>query len=235
MEETGSESTSGDHDKSSKRRRRYNQKRWSVVNPDENFYFRWLFVLTVCILYNFWTLIVRQSFPELQVISIFDRFSICMRLLAIDLPNQYCLNHFILHWNPFRFNFITFFVFCLFFLQNKIPSYWFSCDCFTDIVFVLDIVVQLRTGYLEQGLMVSHFYLMFNSCSNENVFVNILHFVAWMRKYISMNAKSFMFVYIGKSDTKQIRSNNNREKRRNEKNALSSAFCQRYLVIHAIN
>lgn len=67
MEETGSESASGDHDKISKRRRRYNQKRRSVVNPDENFYFYWLMVSTVCILYNLWTLIVRQSFPELQV------------------------------------------------------------------------------------------------------------------------------------------------------------------------
>lgn len=67
MEETGSESASGDHEKSSKRRRRYNQKRRSVVNPDENFYFYWLMVSTVCILYNLWTLIVRQSFPELQV------------------------------------------------------------------------------------------------------------------------------------------------------------------------
>lgn len=67
MEETGSESASGDHDKSSKRRRRYLQKRRTVVNPDENFYFHWLMVLTICILYNLWTLIVRQSFPELQV------------------------------------------------------------------------------------------------------------------------------------------------------------------------
>lgn len=67
MEETGSESASGDIDKSQKRRRRYNQKRRTVVNPDENFYFYWLMVLTVSILYNWWTLIVRQSFPELQV------------------------------------------------------------------------------------------------------------------------------------------------------------------------
>lgn len=66
MEETGSESASGDHEKTMKRRR-YNRKRISVVNPDENFYFHWLMVLTFCILYNLWTLIVRQSFPELQV------------------------------------------------------------------------------------------------------------------------------------------------------------------------
>lgn len=78
MEETGSESASGDHDKSSKRRRRYNQKRRSVVNPDENFYFYWLMVLTVCILYNLWTLIVRQSFPELQVNSKFRMPNQCI-------------------------------------------------------------------------------------------------------------------------------------------------------------
>ncbi|XP_031625845.1 uncharacterized protein LOC116342393 isoform X3 [Contarinia nasturtii] len=103
MEETGSESASGDHDKISKRRRRYNQKRRSVVNPDENFYFYWLMVLTVCILYNLWTLIVRQSFPE---------------------------------------------------LQELVPNFWFGCDSISDIIFIFDIVVQLRTGYLEQGLMV---------------------------------------------------------------------------------
>lgn len=44
--------------------------------------------------------------------------------------------------------------------QEMMPRFWFSCDCLTDIVFVLDIIVQLRTGYLEQGLMVSRKYLM---------------------------------------------------------------------------
>lgn len=37
------------------------------------------------------------------------------------------------------------------------PNFWFSCDCISDIIFLFDIVVQLRTGYLEQGLMVSNF------------------------------------------------------------------------------
>ncbi|KAJ6636571.1 Cyclic nucleotide-gated cation channel alpha-3 [Pseudolycoriella hygida] len=102
MEETGSESASGDHDKTVKRRR-YNRKRLSVVNPDENFYFYWLMMLTSCILYNLWTLIVRQSFPELQAL---------------------------------------------------IPEFWKYCDYSTDAIFVLDVIVQIRTGYLEQGLMV---------------------------------------------------------------------------------
>uniref|UniRef100_A0A1I8M3P6 Uncharacterized protein n=1 Tax=Musca domestica TaxID=7370 RepID=A0A1I8M3P6_MUSDO len=103
VEDTGSESASGDVDKTVKRRRRYLQKRRSVVNPDENFHFYWLMVLTICVLYNLWTLIVRQSFPE---------------------------------------------------LQQAVPTFWFLCDSVTDVVFVIDIIVQLRTGYLEQGLMV---------------------------------------------------------------------------------
>ncbi|CAB3219872.1 unnamed protein product [Arctia plantaginis] len=32
--------------------------------------------------------------------------------------------------------------------------FWLTCDGFSDLVFALDLVVQLRTGYLEQGLMV---------------------------------------------------------------------------------
>lgn len=39
------------------------------------------------------------------------------------------------------------------------PNFWFGCDCFTDMIFILDILVQLRTGYLEQGLVVSVCFL----------------------------------------------------------------------------
>lgn len=86
-----------------RRQKRRRRKLNTVVNPDENFFFYWLFLLTVCVLYNLWTLIVRQSFPE---------------------------------------------------LQNLATSTWTFCDRFTDVVFIADIVVQFRTGYLEQGLMV---------------------------------------------------------------------------------
>ncbi|XP_043464164.1 uncharacterized protein LOC122499744 isoform X3 [Leptopilina heterotoma] len=75
----------------------------TVVNPDENFYYYWLMLLSVCVLYNLWTLIVRQSLPELQALA---------------------------------------------------PAAWLACDGFTDLVFFLDVGVQFRTGYLEQGLMV---------------------------------------------------------------------------------
>ncbi|XP_071564132.1 uncharacterized protein [Temnothorax nylanderi] len=75
----------------------------TVVNPDENFYYYWLMLLSACVLYNLWTLIVRQSLPELQALA---------------------------------------------------PNTWLACDGFTDAVFFLDVAVQFRTGYLEQGLMV---------------------------------------------------------------------------------
>lgn len=56
-------------------RRRLHRKKLrpprTFVNPDDNFYFRWLTLVTGCVLYNLWTLIVRQSFPELQVQSFF--------------------------------------------------------------------------------------------------------------------------------------------------------------------
>ncbi|XP_052901855.1 uncharacterized protein LOC128309490 [Anopheles moucheti] len=102
VEDTGSEGAT-DAEKTVRRRRRFAKIPRTVVNPDENFYFYWLMLVTISILYNLWTLIVRQSFPE---------------------------------------------------LQSNASRFWLSCDCLTDIVFIFDVAVQLRTGYLEQGLMV---------------------------------------------------------------------------------
>ncbi|XP_045770198.1 uncharacterized protein LOC123870799 isoform X2 [Maniola jurtina] len=103
VEDTGSEGATGEHRASNRQRRRKVRVPRTVVNPDENFYFYWLWVITICVLYNLWTLIVRQSFPELQIMC---------------------------HY------------------------FWLTCDGIGDVVFALDLVVQLRTGYLEQGLMV---------------------------------------------------------------------------------
>ncbi|CAK9805501.1 Cyclic nucleotide-gated cation channel alpha-3 [Anthophora plagiata] len=101
------EGDAGDEKDSSGRRRRRPRRPQkppkTVVNPDENFYYYWLMLLSGCVLYNLWTLIVRQSLPELQALA---------------------------------------------------PATWLACDGFTDLVFFLDVAVQVRTGYLEQGLMV---------------------------------------------------------------------------------
>ncbi|KAJ8921265.1 hypothetical protein NQ315_013737 [Exocentrus adspersus] len=56
----------GDNQSAPRRRRRQRKQPKTVVNPDSNFYFYWLLVITICVLYNLWTLIVRESFPELQ-------------------------------------------------------------------------------------------------------------------------------------------------------------------------
>ncbi|KAL5233953.1 hypothetical protein ACI65C_001363 [Semiaphis heraclei] len=39
-------------------------------------------------------------------------------------------------------------------LQRMASSWWLAMDTFSDIVFLLDVAVQFRTGYLEHGLMV---------------------------------------------------------------------------------
>ncbi|VVD00626.1 unnamed protein product [Leptidea sinapis] len=67
VEDTGSEGATGDQRSTTRQRRRKVRVPRTVVNPDENFYFYWLWMITICVLYNLWTLIVRQSFPELQV------------------------------------------------------------------------------------------------------------------------------------------------------------------------
>ncbi|XP_063980264.1 uncharacterized protein LOC135164119 isoform X2 [Diachasmimorpha longicaudata] len=101
----GEGDTADDKDSSRRRRRPRKPQRppKTVVNPDENFYFYWLMLLSACVLHNLWTLIVRQSLPELQAMA---------------------------------------------------PAAWLACDGFTDLIFFLDVGVQFRTGYLEQGLMV---------------------------------------------------------------------------------
>lgn len=40
------------------------------------------------------------------------------------------------------------------YFQSLASNFWFACDCLTDVVFLADLAIQLRTGYLEQGLMV---------------------------------------------------------------------------------
>jgi hypothetical protein len=39
-------------------------------------------------------------------------------------------------------------------LQDDHRFMWITFDILSDVIYILDIVAQLRTGYLEQGLMV---------------------------------------------------------------------------------
>ena len=74
-----------------------------VIHPDENFMFYWLGLVTVAVLYNLWTGIAREAFPE---------------------------------------------------IQDGYEYLWFTLDAVSDMFYVSDIVVQMRTGYLEKGLIV---------------------------------------------------------------------------------
>ncbi|PVD31716.1 hypothetical protein C0Q70_07134 [Pomacea canaliculata] len=77
--------------------------RYFAVQHDGNFMFNWLGVVTLAVLYNLWTCILRQAFREVQ---------------------QSC------------------------------SACWITIDVVCDLVYLLDILVQFRTGYLNQGLMV---------------------------------------------------------------------------------
>ncbi|XP_054899706.1 cyclic nucleotide gated channel subunit alpha 2b [Poeciliopsis prolifica] len=81
------------------------RKRWElfVVSPSDDAYYRWLFVIAIAVLYNWFLVIARACFDKLQV-SIY----IC----------------------------------------------WLVLDYISDTVYILDSFVRLRTGFLEQGLLV---------------------------------------------------------------------------------
>lgn len=77
-----------------------------VFGPDDNPMFVWLIILNVCVLYNIWLIIARQSFEK---------------------------------------------------LQTEYQNYWRFADAIADSVYFIDVVVQFRTGYLEQGAWRSKF------------------------------------------------------------------------------
>lgn len=74
-----------------------------VINPDENFMFYWLAIISIAVLYNLWTCIAREAFPEIYL---------------------------------------------------DVEIVWFVTDGLCDLLYLLDIAVQFRTGYLEKGLIV---------------------------------------------------------------------------------
>jgi hypothetical protein len=72
-------------------------------NADSAFMFYWLAAVTAALLYNVWTVIARQGFPE---------------------------------------------------LQSDYSVLWYTLDAVSDVIYVCDMAIQFRTGYLENGLVV---------------------------------------------------------------------------------
>ena len=108
-----------------------------VINPDENFMFAWLCIITLAVLYNLWTCIAREAFPGVQE--------------GYDLI-------------------------------------WFSTDALCDLIYLLDIGVQLRTGYLERGLIV------FNSVKLAKHYIYSRSFVIDM---LSLFPMDLIQIFIG--------------------------------------
>nr|XP_057943086.1 cyclic nucleotide gated channel subunit alpha 2b [Doryrhamphus excisus] len=81
------------------------RNKWDVfvVSPSDDAYYRWLFVIAIAVLYNWFLVVARACFDRLQV------------------ANYIC---------------------------------WLVLDYLSDIVYIMDTCVRLRTGFLEQGLLV---------------------------------------------------------------------------------
>lgn len=77
-----------------------------VVDPSQSYYYRWLFVISIAVLYNIIFIIARATFLE---------------------------------------------------MQQEYVSLWFTLDYFSDFLYLLDMVISAKTGYLEEGLLVRDF------------------------------------------------------------------------------
>ncbi|XP_076446355.1 cyclic nucleotide-gated channel alpha-3-like [Babylonia areolata] len=94
------------HHSGSRRERKISDIRYwrhFYVDPAENFHYRWLFVVSMAVLYNVVFIIVRAVFTELQT---------------------------------------TYFIL------------WLVLDYLCDLVYVIDMGIQFRTAFLEQGMLV---------------------------------------------------------------------------------
>lgn len=80
------------------------EEEWNfVVDPVGNFKFYWLTVVVIAVVYNLWTIIMREAWPA---------------------------------------------------IHTNCKPLWLTLDYFCDLIYLSDIFVQLRTGYLEQGILV---------------------------------------------------------------------------------
>lgn len=76
---------------------------WSFVfDPSGRLCYYWSLIVSIAFLYNFWTIIYRCAFQE---------------------------------------------------INEKTVASWFALDYFSDFIYVLDIAVNFRTGYLEEGVL----------------------------------------------------------------------------------
>ncbi|CAH2315925.1 cyclic nucleotide-gated olfactory channel isoform X1 [Pelobates cultripes] len=107
IKETQAAGTTEDKCKKKKKKKRT----WElfVVDPSGKWYYRWLLVVTLPVLYNWFLLVVRACFNDLQA---------------------------------------------------TYTIVWLTLDYLCDIIYIADIIIRLRTGFLEQGLLVRDLKLL---------------------------------------------------------------------------
>ncbi|XP_078068155.1 cyclic nucleotide-gated channel alpha-2-like [Mustelus asterias] len=101
-----SESNTTVQEQGQTKKKRQNRRKHSVfvVDPAENMYYRWLTVITLPVVYNWYFLVYRACFDT---------------------------------------------------LQKKHLIIWLTIDYIADFIYILDVFVRLRTGFLQQGLLVT--------------------------------------------------------------------------------
>ncbi|KAJ8028024.1 Cyclic nucleotide-gated olfactory channel [Holothuria leucospilota] len=114
MDQDAAQGSSSQGRSSSKRRRLW------VVERSEPIYYRWLFVISMAVLYNMLFIIARSCFAD---------------------------------------------------LQDDYTEVWFVLDYVFDFVYLCDMGVQLRTGYLEQGLLVTDWVKLRNHYLKSKTFI----------------------------------------------------------------
>ncbi|CAL1261578.1 unnamed protein product [Larinioides sclopetarius] len=115
-----------------------------VVDPSENFHYRWLSVISMALVYNVVMIVGRSVFWELQKLS---------------------------------------------------PTTWYCLDYLCDGIYLFDMVIHARTGYLEQGLLVRDSKQLFkNYIRSYQVKLDLLSLVPTDLTYLIMDTSCDLHV-----------------------------------------
>uniref|UniRef100_A0A2I3TFX2 Cyclic nucleotide-gated channel alpha-1 n=1 Tax=Pan troglodytes TaxID=9598 RepID=A0A2I3TFX2_PANTR len=126
--------------------------------------------------------------------------------------------NFYLNWPPFLFYLYKCFFFyraCFDELQSDYLEYWLILDYVSDIVYLIDMFVRTRTGYLEQGLLVKEELKLINKYKSNLQFkldvlslipTDLLYFkLGWNYPEIRLNRLlrfSRMFEFFQRTETR---------------------------------
>uniref|UniRef100_A0A2I3SBN9 Cyclic nucleotide-gated channel alpha-1 n=1 Tax=Pan troglodytes TaxID=9598 RepID=A0A2I3SBN9_PANTR len=131
---------------------------------------------------------------------------------------KYREKNFYLNWPPFLFYLYKCFFFyraCFDELQSDYLEYWLILDYVSDIVYLIDMFVRTRTGYLEQGLLVKEELKLINKYKSNLQFkldvlslipTDLLYFkLGWNYPEIRLNRLlrfSRMFEFFQRTETR---------------------------------